>query len=264
MCVFHSCVCGDAIYIFPWSVYLFCCRKYADQFWEYINRSQTHECGNRDLGRPIPFLGINKWDFRCSAGPCYFVLLLPLVLSSCASYFPFILSFLLFFRHLFSLVLSSSASSCPFIVCFFLSFHPLFLHVLSPPLSRPCPLISWFILPFHFLLLLVLSSSGFSCPFILCFSCSFISAFIVLSSFTFLVLSSLLLLSFFPLLLVVLSSSASPYTFCSDSPSPFIFIFFFVLYSALLHLPPLRFHCADGCWDRTQDRCSWCIDSQTL
>jgi hypothetical protein len=41
-------------------------------------------------------------------------------------------------------------------------------------------------------------------------------------------------------------------------------VFFFVLYSALLHLPPLRFHCADGCWDRTQDRCNWCIGSQTL
>jgi hypothetical protein len=27
----------------------------------------------------------------------------------------------------------------------------------------------------------------------------------------------------------------------------------------LLHLPPLRFHYADGCWDRTQDRCNWCI-----
>jgi hypothetical protein len=34
------------------------------------------------------------------------------------------------------------------------------------------------------------------------------------------------------------------------------FLDFFVLYSTLLHLPPLRFHCADGCWDRTQDRCS--------
>ncbi len=52
----------------------------------------------------------------------------------------------------------------------------------------------------------------------------------------------------------------------------FIFIFyflggfflFFLLYSALLHLPPLRFHCADGCWDRTKDRCNWCIGSQTL
>ncbi len=38
----------------------------------------------------------------------------------------------------------------------------------------------------------------------------------------------------------------------------FIFVLFFVLYrySTLLHLPPLRFHCADGCWDRTQDRCN--------
>ncbi len=45
----------------------------------------------------------------------------------------------------------------------------------------------------------------------------------------------------------------------------FFFLFFlFVHYSALLHLPPLRFHCADGCWDRTQDRCNWCIGSQTL
>ncbi len=34
-----------------------------DQSWEYINRSQTHECGNWDLGRAIPFLGIHKWDF---------------------------------------------------------------------------------------------------------------------------------------------------------------------------------------------------------
>jgi hypothetical protein len=43
-------------------------------------------------------------------------------------------------------------------------------------------------------------------------------------------------------------------------------VFFSVLYSALFHLPPLRFHCADGCWDRTQDRCNWCIDidSQAL
>ncbi len=40
--------------------------------------------------------------------------------------------------------------------------------------------------------------------------------------------------------------------------------FFFLLYSALLYLPPLRFHCADGCWDQTQDSCNWCIGSQTL
>ncbi len=34
---------------------------------------------------------------------------------------------------------------------------------------------------------------------------------------------------------------------------------FIVLYSTLLHLPPLRFQCADGCWDRTQNRYYWCI-----
>jgi hypothetical protein len=39
---------------------------------------------------------------------------------------------------------------------------------------------------------------------------------------------------------------------------------FGVLYLTLLHPPPLRFHCADGCWDRTQDRCNWCIGGQTL
>ncbi len=27
--------------------------------------------------------------------------------------------------------------------------------------------------------------------------------------------------------------------------------FFYVLYSTLLHLPPLRFHCVGGCWDRS-------------
>ncbi len=32
------------------------------QPWEYIN-----ECGNWDWGRAIPFLGMHKWYFRCSA-----------------------------------------------------------------------------------------------------------------------------------------------------------------------------------------------------
>ncbi len=40
--------CLWAIYIFPGSVFLFCCRK----TW--------------DWGHAIPFLGIHKWDFRCS------------------------------------------------------------------------------------------------------------------------------------------------------------------------------------------------------
>ncbi len=37
-----------------------------DRSWEYINRSQTHGCGNGDWGRAIPVLGTHKWDFRCS------------------------------------------------------------------------------------------------------------------------------------------------------------------------------------------------------
>jgi hypothetical protein len=28
--------------------------------------------------------------------------------------------------------------------------------------------------------------------------------------------------------------------------------FFYVHYSTMLHLPPLRFHCVGKCWDRTQ------------
>ncbi len=37
----------------------------------------------------------------------------------------------------------------------------------------------------------------------------------------------------------------------------FFGFFFYVLYSTLLHLPPLRFHCVGGCWDRTMDE--WTI-----
>jgi hypothetical protein len=31
------------------------------------------------------------------------------------------------------------------------------------------------------------------------------------------------------------------------------------LFTALLHLPPLRFHCVRGCWGRTQDCCEFGI-----
>ncbi len=34
---------------------------------------------------------------------------------------------------------------------------------------------------------------------------------------------------------------------------------FYVLDSTLLHLPPLRFNCVGGCWDRTQDCCDFGI-----
>ncbi len=46
-----------ANYIFPRWVCLFCWRKYVDQSLEYINRSQTHECGNWGWGRAIPRKG---------------------------------------------------------------------------------------------------------------------------------------------------------------------------------------------------------------
>ncbi len=51
-------MCLWAIYIFPGSVYIFPPADQADPSWEYIIRSQTHECGNWDWGPDIPFLGI--------------------------------------------------------------------------------------------------------------------------------------------------------------------------------------------------------------
>ncbi len=61
-------MCLWANYIFPRRVCLFCWRKYVDWSWEYINRSRTHECGNRGRGRAIPRKGIYKRNCRCSAG----------------------------------------------------------------------------------------------------------------------------------------------------------------------------------------------------
>ncbi len=46
----------------------------------------------------------------------------------------------------------------------------------------------------------------------------------------------------------------SRYSVLSIFKVGFLAIFYFyVRYSTLLHLPPLRFHCVGGCWDRTQD-----------
>ncbi len=55
-----------AIYIVPWLVCLFCWRKYVDRSWDYINRSQAHECWNWGWGCAIPRKGIHEWDFCCS------------------------------------------------------------------------------------------------------------------------------------------------------------------------------------------------------
>jgi hypothetical protein len=60
-------MCLWAIYVFPQSIWLFFCRKYVDQSWEYINRSQTHDCGNWDWGLALPRKGIYKLNFLCSA-----------------------------------------------------------------------------------------------------------------------------------------------------------------------------------------------------
>ncbi len=57
-------MCLWAIYIFPGSVHIFPPAEKADPSWEYIIRSQTHECGNWDWGPDIPFLGIFVSNFR--------------------------------------------------------------------------------------------------------------------------------------------------------------------------------------------------------
>ncbi len=60
-------MCLWANYIFPQWACLFCWRKYVDWSWEYVNRSQTHECGNWGWGRAIPRKGIYKRNCRGSA-----------------------------------------------------------------------------------------------------------------------------------------------------------------------------------------------------
>ncbi len=57
-------MCLWAIYLFPGSVHIFPPAEKADPSWEYIIRSQTHECGNWDWGPDIPFLGIFVSNFR--------------------------------------------------------------------------------------------------------------------------------------------------------------------------------------------------------
>jgi hypothetical protein len=53
----HSCLCERFIYSHDRSAYS-AAVKDVDRFWEYIKRSQTHECGNWD--RAIPFLEIHN------------------------------------------------------------------------------------------------------------------------------------------------------------------------------------------------------------
>ncbi len=52
-----------AIYIFPGSVHIRIGRSIMVMY-KYLTESQTHECGNWDCGRAIPFLGIFVSKFR--------------------------------------------------------------------------------------------------------------------------------------------------------------------------------------------------------
>ncbi len=61
----NSRVCERFIYSHNRSAYS-AAGKYVGWSWEYINRSQIHECGHWDWGCAIPFLGTHKWDFRCT------------------------------------------------------------------------------------------------------------------------------------------------------------------------------------------------------
>ncbi len=53
------CICEIFIYSQDRLTY-FDAAKYVDRSWEYINRSQTHECRNWDWGHAIPFPGTHK------------------------------------------------------------------------------------------------------------------------------------------------------------------------------------------------------------
>ncbi len=65
ICTVHSFVCERFICFQDRSTY-FPAAEWADRSREYIYRSQTHQCGNSDCGRTIPFLGICVSNFRYS------------------------------------------------------------------------------------------------------------------------------------------------------------------------------------------------------
>ncbi len=57
-------MCLWVIYIDPGAVFIFPPAEQAGRSWEYINRSQTHDCGNWDWDPDIPILGIFVSKFR--------------------------------------------------------------------------------------------------------------------------------------------------------------------------------------------------------
>ncbi len=60
----HSCACERFIHSQDWSTYFLQQNRQIHRGNVHINRSQTHECGNWDCGRAIPFLGIFVSNFR--------------------------------------------------------------------------------------------------------------------------------------------------------------------------------------------------------
>ncbi len=58
----HSCVCERILWSQDRSAYS-AAGKFVDWSREYINRLRTHDCGNWNWGRAIPFLWRHKWDF---------------------------------------------------------------------------------------------------------------------------------------------------------------------------------------------------------
>jgi hypothetical protein len=66
-----SCVSERFIYFQDQSTYFPAAASVClDRSWEYINRSQTHECGNWDQGCTIPFLGVFVSNFRYCVSLC--------------------------------------------------------------------------------------------------------------------------------------------------------------------------------------------------
>ncbi len=116
-------MCLWAAYILPQWVCLFCCRKYVDRSWEYINRSQTHKCVNWGWGRAIPKKGIYKRNCRCSAPACH-----PFLRSLPCSYTVLLFPFTACFLHL------PWALPCPLP-----SLPPCMLTHIVPLLSAPSP-----------------------------------------------------------------------------------------------------------------------------
>jgi hypothetical protein len=62
----HSCVCERIIYSHDGSAFPAGGNMWTDPGNIYVNRSQTHECGNWGWGRAIPRKGIYKRNCRCS------------------------------------------------------------------------------------------------------------------------------------------------------------------------------------------------------